>query len=241
MGKIKNLNTEIPNNVLGRIETNVNKYDSVEDLDKYLEGLNSKKSKTKKNNQPKNAKIVQGARSVAQSDIKGVGNIFAPQIMINRKNNYTNSGKNNLRYVRRKPDKQADYNKAPTLNNYLEPKNVNFGNFSKCNTKPKCPDPNLSNNIAKNLKEKTYYPGYKYMPPNNWQGYIKKTPQCVSQQKCLTGPVLLQDTYGDPKEYTGIGSVLPRFSFQQEYEYPSNYSKEKIVERDTDQLDEESF
>ena len=35
-------NTEIPNNVLGRIQTNVNKYDSVEDLDslksEFLEG-----------------------------------------------------------------------------------------------------------------------------------------------------------------------------------------------------------
>ena len=191
------------------------------------------KAQTSSNKPNLSKKVLVLDDGILQSELKGVGNIFAPRIIVKNKentnknnvaksNNSSNStNSRNLQHsnsnLNNKNNKSED-----SCKNYLEPKKVNFGNFNKCSTKVKCYDPKLDDMIENNLKEKSFYPGYTYMPPSNWEGGGKKTPVCAVQRKCLKKPPSLNNLYPHPHEYSGVGSILPRFSFKQEYEFDSS-------------------
>ena len=59
----------------------------------------------------------------------------------------------------------------------------------------------------------------------------KYTPSCIPQKQCLNEPVPLHNYTGNPNEYTGVGSILPRFSYKQEYEYDSSCPRSEYYSR----------
>ena len=74
--------------------------------------------------------------------------------------------------------------------------------------------------------EKPYNPGFSFAPPETWKFDQKEPPKCIPNQSCLSQPVPVFDK-GLPSnalEYTGVGSILPKFGFDETYN--SKYYKD---------------
>ena len=164
----------------------------------------------------------QGTGEIDQSNIDGVGNIFAPKIVIKDDDDVQNRTiPQPILKQRNYEDAKANIMKAQHYRDYNNYGDLTFGNFEKSRVSTKCSDPLLDGNISTALNERTYYPGYSYMPPSNWNVPQQRPPVCTSQKKCLDHPVSVFDkgTPADALEYYGVGSILPNFSYSQETEY----------------------
>ena len=191
-----------------------------------------------KSNNAKNTNDVHSTSAnggIVQHDLEGVGNIYAPRIIIKNKES-SNRRATPIEILNEKNDEDKKYNimKAQHYKNYGNSHNshnshndygnLKFGNFEKSRVETKCGNNKETNEkIKKNLGEKTYYPGYSYMPPSNWDVPQKRPDVCISQKKCMDHPVGVFDkgTPADALEYYGVGSIMPKFTYSQESEYSS--------------------
>ena len=203
-------------------------------------------------NNSDNMHSVSAKGGIVQHDLEGVGNIYAPRIIIKNKES-NNRRSTPVQILNEKNDEDNKYNimKAQHYKNYGSNSNdthrsnndygnLKFGNFNKSRVETKCGNnKELNDKIGKNLGEKTYYPGYSYMPPSNWDVPQKRPDVCISQKKCLDHPVGIFDkgTPSDALEYYGVGSIMPKFTYTQESEYSSkcppnhlSHSKKSNVE-----------
>ena len=99
------------------------------------------------------------------------------------------------------------------------------GNYVDYDNLRKKPDPEYQNS------EKQFYPGYSYLPPNNWDVPQKRPPVCVNNNPDTTQlPIGIAD-HGTPinalevdpigrilateekVKHTNVGSILPKFSY----------------------------
>jgi len=86
----------------------------------------------------------------------------------------------------------------------------------------------------KKLKPKDFYPGYQLIPPKEWDVPQPRTPVCVPQKYQLPSAVILNgigtnvlelDKSGKMAIYerdvsqTNVGSILPKFKYQEYYDY----------------------
>ena len=106
---------------------------------------------------------------IKQSHVKGVGNIFAPKIVIkkdsNDENNYANklnrqSIPQQIKTQCNNEDEKANIMKAQHYRDYNNFDDIKLGTFKKSHNRNKCQDPDLNVRVGKNLDEKTYFPGY---------------------------------------------------------------------------------
>ena len=92
----------------------------------------------------------------------------------------------------------------------------------------KLPDANYQNS------PKVFYPGYSYLPPNNWDVPQKRTPVCIDKNPDTTKlPIGIADhgtpinalevdpigrilTTEEKVQYTNVGSILPKFTYTEE-------------------------
>ena len=166
---------------------------------------------------------------IKQSHVKGVGNIFAPRIVIKKdgdNNDYVNklsrqSVPQQVKTQCNNEDAKANVMKAQHYKDYNNFDDIKLGTFKKSHNKNKCQSPDLDVRVGKNLDEKTYFPGYSYMPPSNWRVPQKRPPACIAQKKCLDHPVSVFDkgTPSDALEYYGVGSILPKFTYREETDF----------------------
>lgn len=225
--KLLNYQDYLPINENSLIEEEIVDLETIYSKNKTIEEETNINNNKNNNNKPiSSKKVLVLDEGILQSELKGVGNIFAPRIIVKNKDesNRVRTNTTNIEQAKtiaaiNSKDNSGDSNDS--CEDYKKPKEVNFGNFNKCSTKVKCYDPKIDDTIEDNLKEKSIYPGYTYMPPSNWEGGGEKTPNCAVQRKCLNKPPSLNNSYPHPHEYSGVGSILPRFSFKQEYEYDS--------------------
>ena len=189
---------------------------------------NFKEEKEKEKDSKKQSIYTTGS-GIRQSHVKGVGNIFAPRIIIKKdgdNNDYVNRLSKQpvpqqIKTQCNNEDAKANVMKAQHYRDYDNFDDIKLGTFKKSHNKNKCQDPNLNVRVGKNLDEKTYFPGYSYMPPSNWRVPQKRPPVCIAQKKCLDHPVSVFDkgTPSDALEYYGVGSILPKFTYREETDF----------------------
>jgi hypothetical protein len=66
--------------------------------------------------------------------------------------------------------------------------------------------------------------GFTYMPNTLWSVPQHRPPVCIPQEKVEPRPIVVQSKYSDVLEFTGLGSILPRFDYKENY----NYSVEEL-------------
>lgn len=57
--------------------------------------------------------------------------------------------------------------------------------------------------------------GFVYMPNTLWSVPQERPPVCLSDSKCLVQPTFTSDKFADLYEYTGVGTILPTFSYKE--------------------------
>ena len=62
--------------------------------------------------------------------------------------------------------------------------------------------------------------GFVYMPNSGWSVPQQRPPACIPQEKCVNGPVPVFTTGApaDAVNYSGIGSILPKFEYKELYD-----------------------
>jgi hypothetical protein len=207
----------------------------------FYKGSNVKISKDEDEFEEETVKTIQSINTsgsgsgsgIKQSHVKGVGNIFAPRIIIKKdsdnnrdETNYVNklskqSVPQQIKTQCNNEDAKANVMKAQHYRDYNNFDDIKLGTFKKSHNKTKCQNPDLDVRVGKNLDEKTYFPGYSYMPPSNWRVPEKRPPVCIAQKKCLDHPVSVFDkgTPSDALEYYGVGSILPKFTYREETDF----------------------
>tara|TARA_B100001250_G_scaffold302493_1_gene264223 strand:+ start:1418 stop:2176 length:759 start_codon:yes stop_codon:yes gene_type:complete len=60
--------------------------------------------------------------------------------------------------------------------------------------------------------------GFVYFPNKYWKQWQTKAPVCTPTSKCNVLPTYTQGTPVDVLDYTQIGSLMPKFEYQEEYE-----------------------
>jgi|UniRef100_A0A6C0AVM3 hypothetical protein len=60
--------------------------------------------------------------------------------------------------------------------------------------------------------------GFVYFPNKYWNQWHKKPPVCTPTDKCKVIPTYTQGTPVDVLDYTQLGSLMPKFEYQEEYE-----------------------
>lgn len=195
------------------------------------------------------SKKSEGSTVIHQKDGKGVSSVFSPQIIIkdgeDKGGIYMKSNKGDkevpLVRKRRRPrnwkepthDLWSDYHSY--YNNSYGNKYTAGGSYNP-NTKSgvdyetgrKTADPEYQNS------QKTFYPGYSYMPPSNWDVPQKRPPICMPNDPDTTKlPIGIADhgtpifalevdpigrilTTEEKVKYTNVGSILPKFKYVEE-------------------------
>ena len=165
-----------------------------------------------------------------------IKSVFSPKILIG-KNSKTNNGFGNT-------EKQSKWNsvfsgsefyddnkcKPPT---YTDRKKCGQYNYSR-DSSDSIEEDKDGNLIVKDYKDfKTWVPGYTYLPPSNWDVPQKRPPVCLAPSPNsikLTGlvdrglpmNVLELTPYGqvadteDSVELTNVGSLLPKFRYEEQ-------------------------
>jgi hypothetical protein len=195
------------------------------------------------------AKKSEGATVIHQKDGKGVSSVFSPQIIIKEDEDgggvYMKSKKGDrevpLVRRRRRPrnwkepthDLWSDYHSYYNNsygNRYTAGRSYNPNTNSGVDyeTGRKTADPEYQNS------PKTFYPGYSYMPPSNWDVPQKRPPVCMPNDPDTTKlPIGIADhgtpifalevdpigrilTTEEKVKYTNVGSILPKFKYVEE-------------------------
>ena len=60
--------------------------------------------------------------------------------------------------------------------------------------------------------------GFVYFPNKYWNQWHKKAPVCTPTHECKVLPTYTQGTPVDVLDYTQLGSLMPKFEYQEEYE-----------------------
>ena len=187
-----------------------------------------------------------------KDDIKSV---FSPKIIIGKDNNSNNNNDNNnhshshtgfgnrehrSRWNSVFDGKEFDIIQGNECDNDSTDSNCVIPNFTMPTNKKECDDYDSKRNdddgnlVVQNYKHaKTWFPGYTYLPPSNWDVPQKRAPVCRSPSPNtlkLTGlvdrglpiNVLELNPYGkianteDSVELTNVGSILPKFSYEEQ-------------------------
>lgn len=163
--------------------------------------------------------------SISQHHLKGVSNIFSPKIIISNDDDNSNDNSNNIHSTNSSEYKKMPKNKFSNLNSrdksMIQKHIVDYKNHDKdpCLGNMKCNSNQLNEQIKNNLMEKKYNPGFTFAPPETWKYNRKQPPRCIPGSDCLDHPVGVFDQ-GSPAnalDYTGVGSILPKFGYQEEY------------------------
>jgi hypothetical protein len=199
---------------------------------------------------------------ITQSNVKGTGNVFNPQVII--RNNSQNSD-----YTKGIPSWQHPTNDLWNDNIQMNPNPVPTASATSSQSKLTCPDP--MDQIYKNINDsysqacqnklscgqypttapdnsteypyaskvkdisKVYFPGYSFAPPSTWDVPQKRPPACIPDRSssCPQGVfdrgtptnVLELKSDGNQCEHenecslTNVGSILPKFEYQEVYNY----------------------
>lgn len=155
---------------------------------------------------------------IYQGDVKGIGSIFAPRIVIKKKEDEFDAS--NIPIPKNNEDVRANLMKAQHYRDYS-----GFDTHLKCRSDSTCLDPFLHDKLTPEQRAKTYYPGYSYMPPSVWDVPQKRGPVCKSQKNCGEHPMPVLDS-GTPHnslQYYGTQSQMPTPYSTQE----TSYSKKR--------------
>jgi len=62
---------------------------------------------------------------------------------------------------------------------------------------------------------------YKYIPDSLWSVPQYRPPVCIPQEEGTRepSPVVVQSSFSSLSDFTGLGSILPRFQYQEDYHY----------------------
>lgn len=164
-------------------------------VDKILRGNNVTTKVHKDTNEKKVVNINEG-HHITQDKVKGVGNIFAPRIVIKKKDVFDPS---TISPPKNYEDIKASVMKSQHYRHY----NTDKSSYAKS-----CPDPYES----RKKKEKTYYPGYSFMPPVMWDVPQERNSVCKTVAGCedYPMPILAKGIPKNALEYYGIDSELPK-------------------------------
>ena len=165
--------------------------------------------------------------SISQHHLKGVSNIFSPKIIISNEdsNNDSNNKNNNIHSDKSEEFKNVPKNKFSNLNkrdkDLVQRQILDYDNYDKdpCLGKKECNTDKINEKIKNNLMEKKFNPGFTFAPPETWKYNRKTPPKCIPGSDCLDQPVGVFDQ-GSPAnamDYTGVGSIMPKFGYQEEY------------------------
>ena len=202
-----------------------------------------------------------GSTLIQQKDGTGVSSVFSPQIIIKSNDEGSTPGV----YMKKDPkSKEVPIVKSNTLNvnNWQQPTHNLWAsehtyydgynsssdpwNADSSNTHQSSGSYNyegsnayLNNPPNQNYQnsQKSFYPGYAYMPPSNWDVPQKRPPVCVNNDLDTTKlPIGIAD-HGTPVfalevnpigrilateekvKYTNVGSILPKFTYMEENDY----------------------
>ena len=59
--------------------------------------------------------------------------------------------------------------------------------------------------------------GQSFMPPTSWSVPQKRPPPCIPQKNCPVCPVYTPGAPVDALETTSVGSIMPKFTYKEEY------------------------
>ena len=201
-----------------------------------------------------------GSTVIKQQDGEGVSSIFSPQIII-RDSDYGNQevalkANNNSREIpianRRRPRRMAwnepthdlwsdEHSYYDNVDSSQDPWNSAVNNWNvamrvhgsgRCrDNNPSQPSQSRSGSQDYQNSAKTFYPGYAYQPPSNWDVPQKRPPVCINSDPDTTKlPIGIAD-HGTPifalevdpigrilateekVKYTNVGSILPKFNY----------------------------
>ena len=151
--------------------------------------------------------------SISQKHLKGVGNIFSPRIIIKKKEDKTPTSLSSYSKTYKKftsKDKQTlDMIDKHSSDYWLKSPNY-------CGNKIKCQRKGLEEKISKNLNENKFNNMYNIYPQHKNEVPYRK---CIPSKKCLGEPVPTynNNVFHNAYEYTGIGTILPKFNFHESY------------------------
>ena len=164
------------------------------------------------NNQNKFTKKPSINNSVSQKHLKGVGNIFSPRIIIKKKDE-PNIPKPTNPTPRHKTFKSNNKQTLDMIDKHSSDYWLQSPNY--CGNKIKCQRKGLEEKISNNLNEKNFNNMYNIFPNSKQPPYQK----CIPQNKCLNQPVPTynNNVFHNAYEYTGVGTILPKFNFSETY------------------------
>jgi hypothetical protein len=150
--------------------------------------------------------------SISQKHLKGVGNIFSPRIIIKKKDEPQIPKPTNP-IPRHKKFKSKNKQTLDMIDKHSSDYWLQSPNY--CGNKIKCQRKGLEERISKNLNEKEFNNMYNILPHNKQPVSTK----CIPQNKCLSHPVPTynNNVFHNAYEYTGIGTILPKFNFSETY------------------------
>lgn len=208
--KLINIQNHLSSNFYGEVtlkENSIKEFTSSLSVQEYLKNREIIEKDSKKETK------VDG---IYQGDVKGIGSIFAPRIVIKKKDDEFDPS--SIPIPKNNEDVRTNVMKAQHYRDYS-----GFDTHFKCRGDSKCNDPFLHDKLTPEQRAKTYYPGYSYMPPSVWDVPRKREPVCKSQKNCGDHPMPVLDS-GTPHnslQYYGVQSQMPRPFATQETSYSS--------------------
>ena len=114
---------------------------------------------------------------------------------------------------KQKPFKRNDKKTLDMINKHSSDYWLQSPNY--CGNKIKCQRKGLEEKISNNLNEKDFNNMYNIFPNSKQASYQK----CIPQNKCLNQPVPTynNNVFHNAYEYTGVGTILPKFNFSETY------------------------
>ena len=222
--------------------------------------VKTRNRRTQKNKEEEAA--ASGGTIIKQEKGEGISSIFSPQIIIKEGDEDSiyfkrTSGGPEIPVAKRRrrpkhwmePEKDLWSDQHSYYDNDItqDPWNKAVGNWNKAhtssvNTRNQCGNYNdIDREQQERYKQgqqyqnspKSFYPGYSYLPPNNWDVPQKRAPICVNNNPDTTKlPIGIAD-HGTPIfalevdpigrilateekiKHTNVGSILPKFSYQE--------------------------
>ena len=175
--------------------------------------LSSNKTNNKDTDQSNKFTRKPNLNEISQKNLKGVGNIFSPRIVIKKKEDRTPKPLSSYPTTYKKFTSK-DKNTLEMIDKHSSDYWLKSPNY--CGNKIKCQRKGLEEKISKNLNEDKFNNMYNIFPRNPNDVPYRK---CVPSKKCLGEPVPTynNNVFHNAYEYTGIGTILPKFNFHESY------------------------
>ena len=90
---------------------------------------------------------------------------------------------------------------------------------------------NTKQGIRRGTNEPLGIPGYTYIDPNLWDIPKKRNPVCINQNTMKQGEDAINPAgylgsgVSNVMEFQGVGSILPKFKYQEDLEHVSDCNK----------------